>query len=305
MSLQALASMMRFVIFDEQDILGRGSSRTVFAGILRASYGPRKSWPNIEVAVKQTKMSLRDSKGDPAVLREVEILSMINHPACLSLIAFDMPSFGGSVLVTERMACDLHQIITQSMKGAGPAGWDDTAKSIVALGIAAGLNYLHSNNILHRDIKPSHILLDSNFYPRISGFGLAKILTPDHESTMTLGIGTPLFMAPELFQVDTDYRYQVDVYAYGMLLFILMTGSYPFPKSTHFELARQIVDGERPAIPEYVPRNYRDLITKCWSARPSDRPTFAQIIANPDALMIGTCDPSVFNAYKTDILKLT
>jgi serine/threonine protein kinase len=121
---------------------------------------------------------------------------------------------------------------------------------------------------------------------------------------MTREIGTPMFMAPELIE-GADYSFPVDVYAYGMMMFIVLTESYPFPKiKDPFKLSQMIMDGIRPEIPPCVPAYYQELIADCWDQNPSARRTFAQIIENPDDLMFELCDQDVFDNYKLEVLKL-
>jgi serine/threonine protein kinase len=233
-------------------------------------------------------------------------MAAIHHPACLSLIAFGMPADGRWCFVTKKMDCDLRQVLDQEEKGTAPSGWNETAKSIVALGIAAGLSYLHSQNIIHRDVNPENILLDSTFYPRIGGFTFAKVLPPGEPSKMTMGVGTPLFMAPELHMGAEDYGYPVDVFAYGLLLYWLVTGERPFPmRLSPIRISQQVVEGDRPAIPPYVNAFYTGLIQSCWKGDTAQRPTFADISSRSADFMLDGCDEAAFEHYRCDVLKLT
>jgi serine/threonine protein kinase len=299
-----LRKMMRYVKFDDKDKLGSGAFGDVFRGIRNARL--ERSLPELAVAVKRSKKRLTDPKEQQSFLNEINLSATVSHPACLSLIAFSMPPDGFYLAVTEQMDSDLGHVVSETMKGNAPPLWGDTTKSIAALGIAAGLAYLHSKKIVHRDIKPANILLDSEFHPRISDFGFAKIISVAEQLTMTRGKGTPMFMAPELLDGADDYSFPVDVYAYGMMMYVILTASYPFPRLTEeFQFSQKILSGQRPAIPPDVPDYYQRLITSCWDPTPSARPTFAQIIANPDALKFPLCDADTFEDYKVEVLKLT
>jgi serine/threonine protein kinase len=305
MTLAFFQNMMDFVKFDEKNKLGEGSCESAFAGVREASSARVSGWGEIEVVVKRTREPVTDDKEKQLFMREVDILSKIRHPACLSLLAFSTPPDGMYHVVTEKREFSLDHFVSEAMKGNAPAEWDDTSKSIVALGVASGLAYLHSKNIIHREVKPSSVLLDSHFYPYLSNFHFAKIISPDKAVRMTSGIGTPLFMAPELLVGSDDYGFPVDVYAYGMMLYIILTESNPFPDARDpFRFGQRIMDGRRPKIPSYVPEYYRHLISDCWDADPKCRPTFADIIANPDALMFYCCDEAAFNYYRFDVLRL-
>ncbi|MCL7042759.1 hypothetical protein MKW94_020426 [Papaver nudicaule] len=92
----------------------------------------------------------------------------------------------------------------------------------IAIGTAKGLAYLHEDcqkRIIHYDIKPGNILLDSKFSPKVADFGLAKLCNRDNSYvTMTGGRGTPGYAAPELW-MPFPVTYKCDVYSYGMMLF--------------------------------------------------------------------------------------
>jgi hypothetical protein len=90
-----------------------------------------------------------------------------------------------------------------------------------------------------------------------------------------------------------------------MMLYIILAESNPFPDARdRLRFSKRIMDGVRPPIPRYVPEYYRNLISACWNADAKRRPTFADIIANPDALMLPTCDADSFDEYKLEVLKL-
>ncbi|GKU89110.1 hypothetical protein SLEP1_g3297 [Rubroshorea leprosula] len=93
----------------------------------------------------------------------------------------------------------------------------------IALGVARGIEYLHRGcqmQILHFDIKPHNILLDDNFNPKVSDFGLAKLYPIDDSFvSLTAARGTPGYIAPELFYKNIGgVSYKADVYSFGMLL---------------------------------------------------------------------------------------
>jgi serine/threonine protein kinase len=103
---------------------------------------------------------------------------------------------------------------------------------------------------------------------------------------MTNMLGTPLWMAPELL-AKKKYDSKVDVYAYGIVLFEILTQVLPWAEitSTFFlnELCNRLLNGERPRLPENLScldERYMDLMRACWAQEPQDRPSFADVSAN-------------------------
>lgn len=146
------------------------------------------------------------------------------------------------------------------------------------------MNYLHNHGIIHRDLKPDNILTDEQHYPRICDFGLSrcfqKSLKNSDELTMTGQIGTPIYMAPELINGDEHYGPSVDVYSFGMIAYELVTGKVPFYELgniTAIALGIKVANGYRPKFPEFVPEKMQKLIGRCWSEKPSERPSFEEI----------------------------
>ncbi len=101
----------------------------------------------------------------------------------------------------------------------------DTSFLKISYQIACGILDIHSLNIVHRDLKPNNIMIDSEGVVKIIDFGLSR----NQDEAVTKGaVGTPVFMAPELWKDSTvTFDYAVDVYAFGLICFILLDGSLP------------------------------------------------------------------------------
>jgi serine/threonine protein kinase len=156
----------------------------------------------------------------------------------------------------------------------------------LAKGIAQGLMYLHEfAKIIHRDVKPANILLDG-YIVKLADFGVSR--EAEASGTMT-GIGTPIYMAPEMLKSKT-YTSKIDVYSIGMVMWQMYVGEKPFfnlaltPIQISFRVASE---GIRPEIPKDMPPLLRDLITQCWQHDANARPTMTQVVERIEHMQNG------------------
>jgi serine/threonine protein kinase len=137
--------------------------------------------------------------------------------------------------------------------------------------IAPALDYAHREGVLHRDLKPSNILLDANEDAYITDFGIARILgTPSNRLTTSGVVGTPSYMSPEQAQGhELDGR--SDVYALGVVLFEMLTGTRPFEGETPYSVAVKHVTEAPPSICGVNPRLPRPLDPVLYKALAKNR----------------------------------
>jgi WD40 repeat protein len=149
---------------------------------------------------------------------------------------------------------------------------------------ARAVHYAHTRGVVHRDLKPANVLLDEQDQPKITDFGLAKLLQTESGQTRTGHvIGTPSYMAPEQAAARKDLSAACDIYSLGAILYELLTGKPPFRGDTALATLN-MVNEEEPVPPRLLNRKIEpDLETiclKCLEKEPGRRYASAEDLAN-------------------------
>eukprot|EP01107_Rhizomastix_libera_P017538 TRINITY_DN847_c1_g1_i1.p1 TRINITY_DN847_c1_g1~~TRINITY_DN847_c1_g1_i1.p1 ORF type:complete len:1221 (+),score=313.37 TRINITY_DN847_c1_g1_i1:47-3709(+) len=156
----------------------------------------------------------------------------------------------------------------------------DAFKIMTCIDISRGLHFLHSNKVIHRDLKPENVLLVSKspttpVRGKISDFGTSRTIFDTEHQKLTKGVGTPLFMAPELLE-NKNYSLPSDIYSLSLTFWFIWEQVDPFSElKSNFTLYQKVMDGVRPELNPKCP--FSDLIKMMWSPEPSDRPTAEQV----------------------------
>ncbi|AQK67922.1 serine/threonine-protein kinase STY46 isoform 1 [Zea mays] len=146
----------------------------------------------------------------------------------------------------------------------------------VATDITKGMNYLHQNNIIHRDLKTANLLMDENKVVKVADFGVARV--KDQSGVMTAETGTYRWMAPEVIE-HKPYDHKADVFSFAIVLWELLTGKIPYEYLTPLQAAIGVVQkGIRPTIPKDTHPKLIELLQKCWHRDPAERPDFSEIL---------------------------
>lgn len=135
--------------------------------------------------------------------------------------------------------------------------------------IAVGISFLHQNNVTHRDLKGDNILIHNDKF-KIGDFGFSN-----DNNLMQTQLGTPLFMAPEIIESSNDqYNNKVDVWALGVLLFNMLTKTYPFIDNRLMTLYKKISKDKFKIEEKYEGEwdsNLKNLFIKCFEKKPENR----------------------------------
>ncbi|KAK3413730.1 serine/threonine-protein kinase STY8 isoform X1 [Eucalyptus grandis] len=145
----------------------------------------------------------------------------------------------------------------------------------VAIDVSKGMNYLHQNNIIHRDLKTANLLMDENEVVKVADFGVARVQA--ETGVMTAETGTYRWMAPEVIE-HRQYDHKADIFSFGIVLWELLTGELPYAYMTPLQAAIGVVQKDlRPSIPKDTDPLLVELLQSCWERDPKRRPNFSEI----------------------------
>lgn len=197
------------------------------------------------VAVKTVQEHLLTAEGRTFFVREARAVARLNHPNIVKIYGFN-PDHVPPYYVMEFLE---GRPLDEACGGRPVAFVAEVLEKV-----ARALAYAHSKGVVHRDIKPSNILVDFQNEPHLADFGLAQKwddASLEGGSTDSLAAGTPLFLAPELYQAGAAAAPTADIFALGVTLYRLLTGRYPFAGKTRDEVRQNVCRGE-PALPQEI-----------------------------------------------------
>ncbi|XP_006352577.1 putative serine/threonine-protein kinase [Solanum tuberosum] len=199
--------------FSSVNKIGEGGFGSVYKGRLKSG-----KMAAIKVLSSESKQGVRE------FLTEIKVISDVDHENLVKLYGCCIED-DHRILVYNYLE---NNSLAQTLLGGGHSSiqfsWRTRTK--ISIGVAKGLAYLHEQvkpHIIHRDIKASNILLDKDLTPKISDFGLAKLIPPNATHVSTRVAGTIGYLAPE-YAIRGQATRKSDVYSYGVLLIEIVTG---------------------------------------------------------------------------------
>ncbi|KAL4423876.1 hypothetical protein ABPG75_001177 [Micractinium tetrahymenae] len=223
------------------------------------------------VAVKLITKHGKNEKDLRNLRQEIEILRKLQHPNIIAMLdAFETKN--DFCVVTEFAQGELFHILEDDRC------LPESVVRSVARQLVQALHYLHSNRIIHRDMKPQNILISANGTVKLCDFGFARLM-----STNTLVVtsikGTPLYMAPELVQ-EQPYNHTVDLWSLGIILYELFVGQPPFYTTSIYTLIKQIVR-EPVKYPDNMSPLFASFLQGLLEKQPSLRLDWPQLLDHP------------------------
>ena len=234
-------------------------------------------------AAKVSKLDCSTTTQQIAFFEEIRVYSKVKNPAILSLYGFNLVNFEQKhfpTIIRDYMSNDsLDKLLEKERQVQSPPEFNPTTKYIILLGTALGMKYLHSQGIIHKDLKPYNILLDENYYPKIYNFGLSRLSEEQFSNILNESkSGSPIYLAPEIISGES-YSYKADVYSFSYILYELLSGKLPIIECDDFShIDEDIKNGKRPDLSIIQDPGIQELLTLCWSNNSSERPTFDEIV---------------------------
>ncbi|KAL4070870.1 kinase-like domain-containing protein [Scleroderma citrinum] len=275
------------------ELIGKGTYGRVYLA-LNATTGEMIAVKQVEIPTTASdKSDSRQTNFVQALKMESETLKDLDHPHIVAYLGFEeTPSFlsifleyvpGGSVGSCLRDHGKFDEYVTRSF----------TAQ------ILEGLAYLHSKNIIHRDLKADNILVEKTGICKISDFGISK-RTDDDQGAYTAMQGTVFWMAPEVIggHRGRGYNFKVDIWSVGCVVLEMWAGRRPWPDEDFFTVMYKVSHkGESPPVPSDVILS--DLATdfkdRCFAVDPELRATAAELMKHPYLILP---DGWTFNDFK-------
>lgn len=217
---------------------------------------------------------------------EIGILIRCQHPTIIQFIGYSTQDFydqnNVTIIMEHAKNGSLEDILKKVKKSLADINYNNTTRQIILIGIAHAMKHLHQNNIIHRDLKPGNVLIDDEFHPKVTDFGLSKFNETVLSTLQSMQCGTNIYMAPEMID-QKKCSGKVDVYSFGILMYEVVTDQIPFPPFAQGKMKLQTLhqkivnENYRPDFNAYVKKSIKNLIERCWSKDPSERPTFDEI----------------------------
>lgn len=246
-------------LFHIEEVIGSGASGTVFKAL--------DTKHDQIVAIKKMKLSQQSNK--KIVLNEIRIMKEMNHPNIINFL--DSYFHDGTIWISMEYVngASLAEVIETTSNQLNEPQIAHICKKVLL-----GLQYLHSKNCIHRDIKSDNVLLGLNESIKLTDFGYSALLSgPEVKRNTT--VGTTYWMAPEVITEEATYDFKVDIWSLGILCLECEEGEPPYMDMVPLRALFVIVSQGLPPFknPQKMSKEIKHFIQLCTQMEPTKRPT--------------------------------
>lgn len=257
-------------------VIGFGSSAVVHM----AKYVPLQ----MDVAIKMIELDHFERNRIDELRKEIQVMAFCKHPNLLrNLNSFVHESklwivtpflAGGSCL--------------DIMKSGFKDGFEESVIATILFQALQGLEYLHENGHIHRDVKCGNLLMAEDGLVQLADFGVSSSLMEDGErhGVRKTYVGTPCWMAPEVMEITRGYDFKADIWSFGITALELAYGHAPYSKFPPMKVIYLTLSGKPPTLDKKqaarkYSRTFKDMIDFCLQRDPSKRPTAKALLKHP------------------------
>nr|TKR85928.1 hypothetical protein D5086_0000243090 [Populus alba] len=245
------------------ELVGEGSFGKVYKG--------RRKYTGQTVAMKFIMKHGKSDKDIHNLRQEIEILRKLKHENIIEMLdSFESPQ--EFCVVTEFAQGELFEVLEDDKS------LPEEQVQAIAKQLVRALHYLHSNRIIHRDMKPQNILIGAGSVVKLCDFGFARAMSTNTVVLRSIK-GTPLYMAPELVR-EQPYNHSADLWSLGVILYELFVGQPPFYTNSVYALIRHIVK-DPVKYPDDMSLNFKSFLKGLLNKVPQNRLSWPMLLDHP------------------------